>query len=166
LPIFEFDWGVTPKNVDRHLEFAAFRFHFFNHSAEVEEWTVIDFDGFALFKIDFGLFDVFSVRDLGFDSFDLFSRGRCRLVATHETDNSLSFSDEIPRTVNDTLLIIEKNHVDEDVTRAELSIGYDFLPSPDLYNLLHGHKDFMDILFHFLGFQALFESVFHFLLLP
>src|SRR5580692_9072112 len=86
LPVFEFDGRVAPENVHRDLKLAALRIDFFNHTAEIEERTVVDLHGLADFKIDLGLLVFLGGRNLLFDLVDFLEGSRVRAFATDETD--------------------------------------------------------------------------------
>src|SRR5438552_1515746 len=78
LPIFKFDRRVSAKNIHRHLKFAAFRFNFLDNPAEIEEWPVINLNGFPNIKADFWFLVFFRSRDLVLNRLDFFGRGRGR----------------------------------------------------------------------------------------
>ena len=42
LPIFQFDRRIASENIHGDFQLATIRFDFFNHTAEIEERTIVD----------------------------------------------------------------------------------------------------------------------------
>src|SRR5580704_8294598 len=110
LPVFEFDGRVAPENVHRHLELAALRVDLLNHTAEVEEGTVVDLHGLADFKIDLGLLVFLGSGDLLLDLLDLVERSGVRSLATHKPDGPGRFLDEIIGLGQHPAVFVQQRH--------------------------------------------------------
>src|ERR1041385_6006446 len=164
-PVFEFDRGISSEDVHGDLELAFIGVNFLDHTAEVEERTVVDFDGLADFEADLGSFGVFGFSDLGFDDIDLLGADGHGAFASHEADDALGIADEVPGFLQDPLIFIEQDEVDVDIAGVKFSGGNGFLAVADLGDLLHGHQDFADVLGHLLGLETSFDAVFDLLLL-
>src|SRR5204862_5358998 len=92
-----------------------------DHAAEIEEWTIVDLHGFANFEMDFRTFVIFALGNLRLDRRHFVRAGWAWTIAADETDDARSVADEIPRLLNDAFVVIEQNHIHEDVTRIKLA---------------------------------------------
>src|SRR5438094_8428708 len=53
LPILQFHRRIAAENIHCHFQFAAIGFHFLDHSSEIKERAIVNFDGLANLKADF-----------------------------------------------------------------------------------------------------------------
>src|SRR5260221_592887 len=165
LPIFQFNWSVSSKNVHGHLQFAAIRLNLFDDAAEVQEWAVVDLDRFSDFKIHFRFFVIFGFRNLRFDRVNFFRRRRSGTISAHESDDTLRIADEIPWLFDDAMVLIQQNHINEHVARIKFARRHSFLAATHLSHFLHGNEDLFDQVTHFLGLDPLFNAFFDLLFL-
>ena len=106
-----------------------------------------------------------SGRNLALDRLDFLRRGRRGRLATDEADHPLSFLDEIPRFLDNPVIIIEQRHINKNVARPELAGRNRLLLVPHFHYLFHRHQDLFDIFAHFFGLDALFDALFDLLFL-
>src|SRR5439155_6502299 len=67
LPVFQFHRRIPSENVHRHFQLPAIGLHFFDHAAEIEERSVVDFDRLADLKADLRFLMLFRGRNLVLD---------------------------------------------------------------------------------------------------
>src|SRR5208283_5996745 len=156
---------VPPENVDGDLEFTAFRIDFLDHAAEVEERSVVDFDGFTDLKIDLRFFRLFRRGNLGLDGLDFIGGCRHGRFAADEPDHALGFLDEIPGLFDDALVLIQQHHVHKHVARPQFAAGHGLLLIAHLDDLFHRDEDFPDEVLHLVGLDALLDAFLDLLLL-
>src|ERR1039458_2512489 len=165
LPILQFDGCIAPEDVDRHFELASLRFDFLDDAAEVEEGPVVDLHRFPDLETHFRLLVLFGSRNLALDGLDFLSRGRHWRITAYEADHPWGFLDEIPRSFDDTLALIQQHHINKNIARPELAGRNRLLLVPHFHYLLHWHQDLFDVLAHFFRLDALFDALFDLLFL-
>src|SRR5262249_29867188 len=69
LPIFQFHGRIPPENIHGDLQFSAFGLNFFNHAAEIKEWTVVDLHRLTDIKAHLWLLMLFRCGNLVLNRF-------------------------------------------------------------------------------------------------
>src|ERR1017187_2770216 len=133
LPVFQFDGCIAPEYVDRHFKLASLRLDFLDHTTEVEEGTVVDLHRFPEFEAHLRLLVILGCRDLALNRLDFFGRGRHWRIAAYEADHSRGFLDEIPRFLDDALILIEQHHINKNIARPEFAGGNRLLLVPHFH---------------------------------
>ena len=162
LPVFEFHWSRAAEDTDGDTQLAALGVDLFDDAALVLERAVGDLDHFADTKADLRFDLVLTFADLGEEALDFVGTHRDRaILRSGESDHPGRVLDEIPCLVHELLGIVEQVHVHDEVPGEKLPGRLGFLAALDLGDALRGQDDFVNVVAHFLGLDALYEIVMH-----
>src|SRR5262249_51547859 len=155
LPILQLDWSRAAENAYGHAQFAAFGVDLFYYPTLILEGTVCYFYGLAYLKTDLWFNLIFTLPDLSQHVLDLLRTHRDRSIfGARESQNTGSFPNEIPGSVDQLVLLIQQIHVHDQVPRKELARRFGAFAAFDLGNAFGRNQNLVHDIAHFLGLDS------------